>query len=223
MIAASIVSYLLHEIHQLPGALVYGLVTALVFGETALFIGFVLPGETAVLVAGVVASQDRVNVGVVAALVVAAAIAGECVGYAIGHRFGESLMRLRFLRRRRPALERALEGLRQRGPIYVFIGRFTAFLRAVIPALAGMSRMNYRRFFIANAASAILWGVAFTLLGYFAGTALARIENYASWVGLSVLIAMILFFIIFHFVKKSRETNEDVPIDVVDESTEYLE
>ncbi|MGD0853140.1 MAG: DedA family protein [Acidimicrobiales bacterium] len=223
MIAASIVSYLLHEIHQLPGALVYGLVTALVFGETALFIGFVLPGETAVLVAGVVASQDRVNVGVVAVLVVVAAIAGECVGYAIGHRFGESLMRLRFLRRRRPALERALEGLRQRGPIYVFIGRFTAFLRAVIPALAGMSRMNYRRFFIANAASAILWGVAFTLLGYFAGTALARIENYASWVGLSVLIAMILFFIIFHFVKKSRETNEDVPIDVVDESTEYLE
>ena len=83
--------------------------------------------------------------------------------------------------------------------------------------------MNYRRFLIANAASAILWGVAFTLLGYFAGTALARIENYASWVGLSVLIAMILFFIIFHFVKKSRETNEDVPIDVVDESTEYLE
>jgi membrane protein DedA with SNARE-associated domain len=223
VIAASIVSYLLHEIHQLPGALVYGLVTALVFGETALFIGFVLPGETAVLVAGVVASQDRVNVGVVAVLVVVAAIAGECVGYAIGHRFGESLMRLRFLRRRRPALERALEGLRQRGPIYVFIGRFTAFLRAVIPALAGMSRMNYRRFFIANAASAILWGVAFTLLGYFAGTALARIENYASWVGLSVLIAMILFFIIFHFVKKSRETNEDVPIDVVDESTEYLE
>lgn len=209
MIAASIVSYLLHEIHQLPGALVYVLVAALVFGETAFFIGFILPGETAVLVAGVVASQDRVNVGIVAVLVVVAAIAGECVGYAIGHRYGESLMNFRILRRRRPALERALEGLRRRGPYYVFIGRFTAFLRAVIPALAGMSRMNYRRFFIANAAGAILWGIAFTLLGYFAGTALARIENYASWVGLSVLIAVILFFIVFHFVKKRRETNED--------------
>jgi membrane protein DedA with SNARE-associated domain len=209
VIAASIVSYLLHEIHQLPGALVYVLVAALVFGETAFFIGFILPGETAVLVAGVVASQDRVNVGIVAVLVVVAAIAGECVGYAIGHRYGESLMNFRILRRRRPALERALEGLRRRGPYYVFIGRFTAFLRAVIPALAGMSRMNYRRFFIANAAGAILWGIAFTLLGYFAGTALARIENYASWVGLSVLIAVILFFIVFHFVKKRRETNED--------------
>jgi membrane-associated protein len=223
-VIASTVSYLLHEIHQLPGALVYVLVAALVFGETALFIGFVLPGETAVLVAGVVASQDHVNVGVVAVLVVTAATAGECVGYWIGHHYGERLMKLRVLRRRRPALERALEGLRRRGPIYVFVGRFTAFLRAVIPALAGMSRMNYRRFFIANAAGAILWGIAFTLLGYFAGTALSRIENYASWVGLSVLIAMILFFIIFHFVKKSRETNEDVATpDFFDSSTEEFE
>jgi membrane-associated protein len=221
VITATVVSYLLHEIHQLPGALVYVLVAALVFGETALFLGFVLPGETAVLVAGVVASQGHVNVGVVAALVVAAAIAGECVGYAIGHRYGESLMNLRVLRRRRPALERALEGLRRRGPIYVFVGRFTAFLRAVIPALAGMSRMNYRRFMIANVAGATLWGIAFTLLGYFAGTELTRIENYASWVGLSVLIALILFFIIFHFVKKSRESNEDVPAP--DDSAENLE
>jgi membrane-associated protein len=106
-------------------------------------------------------------------------------------------------------LDRALEGLRRRGPIYVFIGRFTAFLRAVMPGLAGMSRMNYRRFLIANALGGLIWGITFTLLGYFAGTALTRIENYASWVGLGVLIAMILFFIIFHFVKKSRETNED--------------
>ena len=213
MQTASIVSYLLHEIHQLPGGLVYGLVTLLVFGEAALFIGFVFPGETAVIVAGVVASQDHVNVVAVAVLVVVAAIAGDSVGYAIGRRYGESLMKLSILKRRRVALDRALEGLRRRGPIYVFIGRFTAFLRAVMPGLAGMSRMNYRRFLIANAAGAIIWGVTFTLLGYFAGTALTRIENYASWVGLSVLIVMILFFVIFHFVKKSRETNED-PVDV---------
>ena len=228
MFAASIVSYLLSEIHRLPGPLVYGLVTLLVFGEAALFIGFILPGETAVLVAGVVASQGHVNVGVVAALVVVAAITGDSVGYAVGHRYGESLMKLPILKRRRGALDRALEGLRRRGPIYVFIGRFTAFLRAVMPGLAGMSRMNYRRFLFANALGGIIWGVSFTLLGYFAGTALTRIEKYASWVGLCVLIAMIAFFIIFHFVKKSRETNEDEPDkaesrDGVDDSTENLE
>jgi len=126
-------------------------VTLLVFGEAALFIGFILPGETAVLVAGVVASQGRVNVAIVCLLVVVAAITGDSVGYAIGNRYGESLMKLPILKRRRGALDRALEGLRRRGPIYVFIGRFTAFLRAVMPGLAGMSRMNYRRFLIANA------------------------------------------------------------------------
>jgi membrane protein DedA with SNARE-associated domain len=227
MFAASIVSYLLGEIHRLPGPLVYGLVALLVFGEAALFIGFILPGETAVLVAGVVASQGHVNIGVVAALVVAAAITGDSVGYAIGHRYGESLMKLPILKRRRGALDRALEGLRRRGPIYVFIGRFTAFLRAVMPGLAGMSRMNYRRFLIANALGGIIWGVSFTLLGYFAGTALTRIEKYASWVGLVVLIAMIVFFIVFHFVKKSRETNEDEvdveELDTPNDSTEHFE
>src|ERR1700693_2595804 len=98
MLAASIVSYLLNEIHQLPSALVYGLVTLLVFGEAAFFIGFILPGETAVLVAGVVASQDHVNVGGVCVLVVVAAITGDSVGYLIGRRYGESLMKLPVLR-----------------------------------------------------------------------------------------------------------------------------
>jgi membrane-associated protein len=224
MLAASIVSYLLHEIHRLPGPLVYGLVTLLVFGEAALLFGFILPGETAVLVAGVVASQGHVNVEVVAALVVVAAITGDSVGYFVGHRWGESLMKLPILRHRRASLDRALEGLRRRGPIYVFIGRFTAFLRAVMPGLAGMSRMNYRRFLFANALGGIIWGISFTLLGYFAGTALSRIEKYASWAGLSVLIAMILFFVTFHFVKKSRETNEnDEATDGVTDSPEDLE
>ncbi|HEY5092070.1 MAG TPA: DedA family protein [Acidimicrobiales bacterium] len=209
MQSATIVSYLLHEIHKLPTGLTYALVTVLVFGEAAIFLGFVLPGETAVLVAGVAASQGHVNIVVVCVLVVAAAIAGDSVGFAVGHRYGEGLMRLKILRRRRAALERALEGLRRRGPIYVFIGRFTAFMRAVMPGLAGMSRMNYRRFLIANAAGGLLWGVAFSLLGYFAGTALARIEKYASWMGLAVLILLVLFFIIYHFVKKSRESDDD--------------
>jgi membrane protein DedA with SNARE-associated domain len=222
VLAASIVSYLLSELHRLPSGLVYGLVTLLVFGEAALFIGFILPGETAVLVAGVVASQGHVNVVLVAVLVVAAAITGDSVGYLIGRRYGESLMTLPILKHRRGALERALEGLRRRGPIYVFIGRFTAFLRAVMPGLAGMSQMNYRRFFIANALGGIIWGISFTLLGYFAGTALARIEKYASWMALSVLIAMILFFIIFHFVKKSRETNESLA-HLEDDSAEDVE
>src|ERR1035437_9831686 len=202
MFAASIVSYLLSEIHRLPGPLVYGLVTLLVFGEAALFIGFILPGETAVLVAGVVASQGHVNVVLVAVLVVAAALTRGSVGYFIGRRYGESLMTLPILKHRRAALERALEGLRRRGPIYVFVGRFTAFLRAVMPGLAGMSRLRYRRFFVANASGALIWGVSYTLLGYYAGHALGSVEKYSGWAGLAVLLLMVAFFVGFHFLKK---------------------
>ena len=210
MMTATIVSYLLNEIQKLPSGLVYGLVTLLVFGEAALFIGFVLPGETAVIIAGVVASQGRVNIVVVCLLVVLAAIIGDSVGYIIGLRYGERLMTFPIIRNRRVALERALAGLRKRGPVYVFIARFTAFLRAVMPGLAGMSKMHYRRFLIANAAGGVIWGISFALLGYFAGSALTKIEKYASWVGLGVLLALIVFFITFHFVKKAREKKGEV-------------
>jgi len=151
---ASVVSFLLGKIQHLPSGLVYGLVILLVFGEAALFIGFVLPGETAVIVAGVVASQGHVNVGLLCLLVVVSAIAGDSVGYAVGHRYGDSLLKLPIVRDRRVSIERALDGLAKRGPVYVFVGRFTAFLRAVMPGLAGMSKMRYRRFLAANALGA---------------------------------------------------------------------
>ena len=204
VLSASIVSFVLEKIQSLSAGLVYGVVALLVFGEAALFIGFVLPGETAVIVAGVVASQGRVNVVVLCVLVVVAAILGDSVGYAVGRRYGHRLMELSLVQRRRPELERALEGLRQRGPIYVFVGRFTAFFRAVMPGLAGMSMMNYRRFLGANALGAAAWGVAYTLLGYFAGSALSKIEQYASWFGITVLVLLLCFFVAFHFVRKRR-------------------
>jgi membrane-associated protein len=205
VLSASIVSFLTDKIQHLSSGLVYGLVALLVFGEAALFFGFVLPGETSVIVAGVVASQGHVNVVVLCALVVVAAVVGDSVGYEVGRRYGDRLIELRVLRRRRVALERALEGLRRRGATYVFIGRFTAFLRAVMPGLAAMSQLRYRRFLVANAAGALIWGVSFTLLGYFAGSALSSIEKYSGWGASALLLFIIAFFIVFHFARKRRE------------------
>jgi membrane protein DedA with SNARE-associated domain len=204
MLSATIVASLVDKLQHVNGGLVYLLVTLLVFVEVALFIGFIFPGETAVIIAGVVASQGRVNVVLVCALVMAAAIAGNIVGYAIGSRYGERLLTLSLLKRRRVALDRALEGLRRRGAIYVFVGRFTAFLRAVMPALAGLSRLNYRRFLIATISSAVVWGIGYTLLGYFAGSALNSVEKYSGWAGAALLLAMICFFVIYHFARKRR-------------------
>ena len=140
--------------------LVFALVALLVFGEAALFIGFVLPGETSVH-----RRRRRREPGprqhrrAVRPRGRRRPSSGDSVGYAIGNRYGEKLLTLPIIAKRRVAIERALEGLRRRGPTYVFVGRFTAFLRAVMPGLAGMSKMHYRRFLVANALGGIIWGV----------------------------------------------------------------
>ena len=202
---ASIISFVLDKIQSLPTGLVYSLVAILVFGEAALFIGFVLPGETSVIIAGVVASRGHVNIVALCVLVVLAAIIGDSVGYAVGRRYGERLLLLSVVQRKRVELERALEGLRRRGPVYVFVGRFTAFLRAVMPGLAGISQMHYRRFLFANAVGALVWGVSYTLLGYFAGNALTQVEKYASWFGIALLLLTIAALVAMHFFRKRRE------------------
>ncbi len=202
MSSATIISFLLEKIQDLPGTLVYLLVALLVFTEAPLLLGFVLPGETAVMVAGVVASKGHVNVVVLCAIVVASAIVGDNLAYAIGRRYGSHLIGLPFVRSRRTSIERALEGLRRRGPIYVFVGRFTAFLRAVMPGLAGMSRLRYRQFVVANASGGIIWGVSYTLLGYFAGAALNSIERVSGWVGIGVLVAVIAVVVFVVLLKR---------------------
>lgn len=220
VISASIVTLIVHGIRHLPGGLVYGLVAVLVFGEAALFIGFVLPGETSVIIAGVVASQGRVNIAALCALVVVAAIVGDSVGYAIGHRFGEGLLELHALQKRRAALDRALAALRQRGPTYVFVGRFTAFLRAVMPGLAGVSRMRYRSFLAANALGALVWGIGFSLLGYFAGAALTTIENAASWFSVGVLVVVVGVVIVLYTTHRRRERSRSASDEPTDGSAQ---
>ncbi len=205
MVLASVVSFIITKIQHLPGGLVYGLVALLVFGEAALFIGFVLPGETSVIVAGVVASRGHVNIGVLIALVILAAVIGDSVGYEVGKRYGDKLLELPMIRKRQASLHRALEGLAERGPLYVFLGRFTAFLRAVMPGLAGLSGMRYRRFLIANALGGIAWGTSYSLLGYYAGGALTTIETYSTWVGAALLIVIVGGFLAMHLLRRRRD------------------
>ena len=202
---ASIVSTVTNELHRLSPGLVVALVALLVFGEAALFIGFVLPGETSVIVAGVIASQGRLNVGLLCAVVVAAAVVGDTVGYEVGRHYGPRLLEMRVFERRRAALDRALAALERRGPTFVFVVRFTAFLRAVTPGLAGLSGMAYRRFLLANAAGGLIWGVAYALLGYFAGSALSTIERWSSWFALAVLVLVVAAVVVVHLRRRARE------------------
>ena len=115
------------------------IVGVLVFAEDALFVGFIIPGETAAILGGVVASRGYVPVWSMMLLVVLAAIAGDAVGYAVGEHLGPRFLSLQVMNRRRARLQRAQDFLRRRGGLAVFLGRFVAFFRAVMPALAGIS------------------------------------------------------------------------------------
>lgn len=203
MISASIISFLLQEIHSLSGPWVYVLVSLLVFGEAALFVGFVLPGETTVLVAGVVASQGNINIGVLCVIVVVAAIVGDSVGYAVGHHFGDRLLSLRVLQKHREEMDAAIFSMEKRGTLYVFLARFTAFLRAVMPGLAGISRMHYSKFLFANALGGLVWGVTFCLLGYYSGTQLTKIEKYSGWASLALGALIVATLVGVHFARRA--------------------
>jgi membrane-associated protein len=184
---SSIVSGLSH----LSGWVAYSVIAALVFGETAVFLGFVLPGEAAVVLGGVLASRGHLSLPVLATVVVVTALTGPLVGYEIGRRLGDRLFAARALRRVPGGPDRARIALRDRGGIAVFLGRFVAILRALMPAAAGAVRVPYRTFFVYNMLGGIIWGVGYCLLGYLAGSAYSVVEGRIG-TGLAIAVAAIV-------------------------------
>lgn len=172
--------------------LVYVVVTALVFAEDALFVGFVIPGETAAVLGGVIAGQGKVNLWLVIALVVTAAIAGDTVGYEIGRRVGPRILQLRILAKHSRRLDEAQGFLRHRGGWAVFLSRFVAFFRAVMPALAGTARMRYRHFLAFNASGGLTWGVGFVVLGFVTGNSYKTVEKSVGRVAALVVAGLVL-------------------------------
>ncbi len=185
-------SGVLHGLLTAPPLLVYALVGLLVFGEAAVFAGFVLPGETAVVLGGVIASRQGVDLRVLMVLVVLCAIVGDSVGYEVGRIWGTRVLRTRPLRRHEERLDRARTFLRERGAFAVFLGRWTAFLRAVMPGLAGVSRMPYRRFLVWNAVGGVAWGVTFCLVGYLAGNSYEVVERQIGLWGALATVAVVV-------------------------------
>ncbi len=189
-------------LHGLPA---YGLVGGLAFAEAALFVGFVLPGETAVLLGGVLAYQHQVSLPIIASVAVLAAITGDSVGYEVGRRFGTRLLASRLFARRRKGLDKGQQTLRDNGGKAVFLARFTAFLRAVMPGLAGTAGMPYPRFLTFNAAGGLVWGLGFTLLGYVAGASYQKVAQAAGWASEAILALIVVAVIVFVIRRRRRE------------------
>jgi membrane protein DedA with SNARE-associated domain len=200
-----VIDRLLQPLLSLHGWPAYVLVGLLVFAEAAVMLGFVFPGETAAILGGVLASKGGVNLEGILVVVVVCAIVGDSVGYAVGERWGRQLLQLGPLRKRQKGIDTALDQLSRRGPLAVFVGRFSAFLRAVIPGLAGLSSMHYRTFLWANAAGGLCWGVLYVLLGYFVGQSVEKASGYASDVILGLILVAIVVLAVRHHRKEKEE------------------
>lgn len=205
------VNQVLDAIRSVPPGFAYAMIALLVFGEAGFFAGFIVPGETAVLLGGFLASQGHLDIGTLVVLVVISAILGDTVGYEVGKHVGPRVLRLGLLRKHQSRIDAAQEMLRRHGGPAVFVARWTAFFRAVMPGIAGLSQMRYRTFLLWNALGGIAWGITFSLVGYFAG---ASYQKVASVIGegtvVVVAVLVIAGLIVWHVRRKRRrEPQED--------------
>jgi len=158
----------LTDLSDTLGQWTYLLVAGLAFLETGAFVGLIAPGETAVVLGGVVAAQGQVELGLLLVLVWLAAAAGDLTSFILGRRLGR-----RFIVARGPRigvtparLERVEGFFSRHGPKAILIGRFVGIIRAVAPFLAGASGLELRRFLPWSLLGTAAWASAFTLVGY---------------------------------------------------------
>lgn len=176
-------------IQSVPPGAVYALV-ALIIGIESL--GIPLPGEIALVTAGVMASQGTVNPFLVAACAIAGAIIGDSIGYSIGRKGGKPLFEKvgrRFPRHFGPDhLATAERSFQRWGMWAVFFGRFIALLRIFAGPLAGALRMPYWKFLIANVIGGVVWAGGTTVAVYYIGKAVEQYLQGFSYVALGLAV-----------------------------------
>ena len=144
--------------------------TAIVFAETGLMVGFFLPGDSLLVTAGVFAAAGKLNFWTLNALLMTAAIAGDTAGYWFGRRVGPALFkRPKSLLFNPDHLRRAHDFYEKHGGKTIIIARFMPIIRTFAPIVAGMGEMNYRRFLSFNVFGGVFWVASMTGIGYFLG------------------------------------------------------
>ncbi len=203
--------HVLRSIGESVGQWLYLIAGGLAFAEAAILIGMVLPGETALLVAGVFCNPayGRLDLGVMMLVATVAAIAGDSVGYEFGKKFGPPLRRSRlgmWVGEHRWA---TVDGfLHRHGGKAVLLGRLTALLRALMPSMAGMSGMRYRTFLLWNAVGGVIWAPGCVLLGYAFASALNVVGQTLTWAPLAVLGLVVLVFAVLRVRRRRIERAE---------------
>src|SRR5215207_9074943 len=196
------IEHLLVDVGTALGAWTYLLVGVLAFLETGAFIGLIAPGETTVLVGGLVAGQGEISLLVLIAITWTCAVLGDVTSYTLGRRLGRGWMvrhgpRLKITEERLSQVERFFQ---RRGGVTILIGRFIGLVRALAPFIAGTSRMPLRVFLPYDVVGAGAWAATFCVLGYVFWQSFDRLTQYVSRglfaFGLVVAIGLGLYFLV---------------------------
>ncbi|HEY2310326.1 MAG TPA: DedA family protein [Gaiellaceae bacterium] len=186
----------------------YGLwvVFAIVFLEVV-GLPFV-PGETALIAAGALASQGHGNIVAIIAVAIGAAISGALVAYGIGRGWGRELLGrwTWFERVSSKGVERSQEFFTKHGSKAVFLGRFVPVLRATLGWMAGIGRMPLGRFMLWNVAGAVAWGLAIGLLAYYLGQAVVNAIERDLGIGIAVIAGILLVLFGIHLLRRRAES-----------------
>ena len=187
----------------------FGLVF-IVFAETGLAVGFFLPGDSLLVVAGLIARAGRLNVAILLSTLFVAAVVGDAVGYYTGHKLGPRLFtRQKSLLFRPSHLQKAHEFYEKYGGKTIIIARFVPIVRTFAPIVAGAAQMPYRRFVVYNVVGGFLWVFSMILAGYFLGTVIenalgVKLEEHIEKV-VVVVVALSLLPPVIEYLKSRRE------------------
>ena len=192
------------------GLFVYVGLFFIVFAETGLALGFFLPGDSLLVVAGLFAATGKLNVALLIGLLFVAAVVGDAVGYYTGARLGPRLFKKKKSLLFRPShLQKAHSFYEKYGGKTIVIARFVPIVRTFAPIVAGAAEMPYRRFVVFNVAGGFLWVTTMLLGGYFLGSLLKSkfgidLDEHIEWVVI-VVVALSLIPPVIEYLKSRRE------------------
>jgi membrane-associated protein len=177
------------------------LITAIIYAECGLFVGFFLPGDTLLISAGIFAAQGKISLAWLLILVCLAAIAGDNTGYQIGKSMGRRLFTKKDgLFFRHEYVVQAEKFFERYGSKAMLFSHLLPVIRTFVPVVAGVGRMNRKLFFIFDAIGDITWGIVVTLFGFWFGRKIPNIDHYLTL----IIIAAIAFSfgpVVYHLLK----------------------
>jgi membrane-associated protein len=188
-------------------------ILGIVFAESGMLIGFFLPGDTLLFTAGFLTQQGvlAINIHALVILIAVAAIAGDNIGYYIGHRVGRKLFtKSNSLLFQQENLHKAEAFYEKFGPITVLIARFVPIVRTFAPVVTGISNMTYGTFLMYDIAGALLWSGIVTYVGYYGGAFLQAHGVNVELLIMPVIATAILITIIspiYHLLKQKHQTS----------------